>query len=42
LLLENKTYAFAIFCNNVGPSQFDNWIMQEQILELVARAEGLK
>jgi D-alanyl-D-alanine carboxypeptidase/D-alanyl-D-alanine-endopeptidase (penicillin-binding protein 4) len=37
MLLEDKTYAFAIFCQNVGPNQFDNWIMQEQILELVAR-----
>ncbi|MDR2578893.1 MAG: D-alanyl-D-alanine carboxypeptidase/D-alanyl-D-alanine-endopeptidase [Chitinispirillales bacterium] len=37
LLLDDRTYAFAIFCNNVGPNQYDNWIMQEQILDIVAR-----
>jgi len=37
ILLDDKTYAFAIFCKNVGPNQFDNWNMQEQILETVAR-----
>ena len=37
MLLDDKTYAFAIFCKNVGPNQFDNWIMQEQILEVVAK-----
>ena len=40
MLLENKTYAFAIFCNNVGSGQHDNWIMQEQILEIVAGVRG--
>ncbi|MCL2220168.1 MAG: D-alanyl-D-alanine carboxypeptidase/D-alanyl-D-alanine-endopeptidase [Chitinispirillia bacterium] len=40
LMLDDKTYAFAIFCKNVGPNQFDNWIMQEQILEHVARVSG--
>jgi D-alanyl-D-alanine carboxypeptidase/D-alanyl-D-alanine-endopeptidase (penicillin-binding protein 4) len=38
LLLEDKTYAFAIFCNNTGPNQYDNWILQEQILEIIAKA----
>jgi len=40
MLLDDKTYAFAIFCKNVGPNQFDNWIMQEQILEHVARVHS--
>jgi hypothetical protein len=37
MFLDGKAYAFAIFCRNVGPNQYDNWIMQEQILEAVAR-----
>jgi D-alanyl-D-alanine carboxypeptidase/D-alanyl-D-alanine-endopeptidase (penicillin-binding protein 4) len=37
MFLDGKTYAFAVFCKNVGPNQYDNWIMQEQILETVAR-----
>jgi len=37
MFVEGKTYAFAVFCKNVGPNQYDNWIMQEQILESVAR-----
>ncbi len=40
MFLDNKTYAFAVFCKNVGPNQYDNWIMQEQILEAVARNTG--
>jgi serine-type D-Ala-D-Ala carboxypeptidase/endopeptidase (penicillin-binding protein 4) len=40
MFLDNKTYAFAVFCKNVGPNQYDNWIMQEQILEAVARNAG--
>jgi D-alanyl-D-alanine carboxypeptidase/D-alanyl-D-alanine-endopeptidase (penicillin-binding protein 4) len=28
-------YAFAIFCNRTGHSQFEDWMMQEQILEKV-------
>jgi D-alanyl-D-alanine carboxypeptidase/D-alanyl-D-alanine-endopeptidase (penicillin-binding protein 4) len=40
MFLDNKTYAFAVFCKNVGPNQYDNWIMQEQILEAVARTSG--
>ena len=37
MFVDGKTYAFAVFCRNVGPNQFDNWIMQEQILETVAK-----
>jgi PBP4 family serine-type D-alanyl-D-alanine carboxypeptidase len=37
MLLDDRTYAFAVFCKNVGPNQYDNWIMQEQILETVAK-----
>jgi D-alanyl-D-alanine carboxypeptidase/D-alanyl-D-alanine-endopeptidase (penicillin-binding protein 4) len=37
MFLDDKTYAFAVFCKNVGSNQYDNWIMQEQILETVAR-----
>lgn len=37
VLLENKTYAFAILCNRIGRGQYDNWVMQEQILgELIS------
>jgi len=43
LLLDDRTYAFAVFCKNVGPNQYDNWTMQEQILETVAKtADGWK
>jgi len=40
MFLDDRTYAFAVFCRNVGPNQYDNWIMQEQILETVARNMG--
>ena len=33
LLLPKGTYAFAIFCCKVGDGQYDNWVMQEQVLE---------
>lgn len=33
LLLENGDYAFAIICNGMGKGQYDNWVMQERILE---------
>lgn len=33
LLKPGKTYAFAIICNNVGSGQYDNWMIQEGILE---------
>ena len=43
MLLDDRTYAFAVFCKSVGPNQYDNWIMQEQILETVAKtADGWK
>jgi D-alanyl-D-alanine carboxypeptidase len=38
MLLDDKTYAFAVFC--VGPKQYDNWTLQEQVLETVARVAG--
>lgn len=34
LLKSGKTYAFAIICNKVGDGQYDNWMVQEGILEL--------
>ena len=37
MLLDDRTYAFAVFCKSVGPNQYDNWIIQEQILETVAK-----
>jgi D-alanyl-D-alanine carboxypeptidase/D-alanyl-D-alanine-endopeptidase (penicillin-binding protein 4) len=33
ILLPQKTYAFAIFCNNAGNGQYDNWETQEAIAE---------
>ncbi|NLG16474.1 MAG: D-alanyl-D-alanine carboxypeptidase/D-alanyl-D-alanine-endopeptidase [Fibrobacter sp.] len=33
ILLPEKTYSFAILCNKVGSGQYDNWIVQEGILE---------
>jgi D-alanyl-D-alanine carboxypeptidase len=33
LLKPEKTYAFAIICNNVGSGQYDNWMIQEGVLE---------
>ncbi|KMQ52916.1 D-alanyl-D-alanine carboxypeptidase [Chitinispirillum alkaliphilum] len=36
LFLSDRTYAFAILCNNVGSGQFDNWVIQELILDTVA------
>lgn len=33
LLLPEGTYSFAIICTKVGNGQYDNWTMQEQILE---------
>ncbi len=40
ILLRDKTYAFAVLCNNVGSGQFDNWVMQERIVDLVAAGTG--
>jgi D-alanyl-D-alanine carboxypeptidase/D-alanyl-D-alanine-endopeptidase (penicillin-binding protein 4) len=42
MFIDDKTYAFAVFCKNVGPNQYDNWIMQEQILELFAKPSEWK
>ncbi|MGA2507797.1 MAG: D-alanyl-D-alanine carboxypeptidase/D-alanyl-D-alanine-endopeptidase [Chitinispirillaceae bacterium] len=33
LLPGSSTYAFAIFCNKTGHTQYEDWMMQEQILE---------
>jgi len=35
LLPGSPTYAFAIFCSKTGHTQFEDWMMQEQILEKV-------
>jgi D-alanyl-D-alanine carboxypeptidase/D-alanyl-D-alanine-endopeptidase (penicillin-binding protein 4) len=35
LLLPRSSYAFAIFCNKTGHTQYEDWVMQEQILEKV-------
>ncbi|MDR0306173.1 MAG: D-alanyl-D-alanine carboxypeptidase/D-alanyl-D-alanine-endopeptidase [Chitinispirillales bacterium] len=39
LFLDDKTYAFTIILNDAGTGQFDNWIMQEEILELIANKQ---
>jgi len=39
MFVDDKAYAFTIFFNNAGAGQFDNWVMQEEILELVAKRE---
>ena len=33
MLLPQGNYAFTVFCSNVGKGQYDNWVMQEQVLE---------
>lgn len=33
ILLPGKTYSFAIMCNNIGEGQYDNWVVQEGILD---------
>ncbi len=38
VLLPQKTYSFAIICNKVGQGQYDNWVIQEQILEQLVSA----
>jgi D-alanyl-D-alanine carboxypeptidase len=35
LLPSSTTYAFAIFCNKTGHTQYEDWMIQEQILEKV-------
>jgi serine-type D-Ala-D-Ala carboxypeptidase/endopeptidase (penicillin-binding protein 4) len=41
LLPASPPYAFAIFCSKTGHTQFEDWMMQEQILERVAQP-GIK
>jgi D-alanyl-D-alanine carboxypeptidase/D-alanyl-D-alanine-endopeptidase (penicillin-binding protein 4) len=36
MFVDGKTYAFTIIFNDTGAGQFDNWVMQEEILELIA------
>jgi D-alanyl-D-alanine carboxypeptidase/D-alanyl-D-alanine-endopeptidase (penicillin-binding protein 4) len=36
LMLDSGPYAFAVFCSRTGRTQFDDWMVQEKILELVA------
>jgi len=36
MFVDGKAYAFTIIFNNAGAGQFDNWVMQEEILELIA------
>ncbi|MCL2688640.1 MAG: D-alanyl-D-alanine carboxypeptidase/D-alanyl-D-alanine-endopeptidase [Chitinispirillia bacterium] len=36
MFVDGKAYAFTIFFNNAGSGQFDNWVMQEEILEMIA------
>lgn len=33
LFKQNKPFAFTVICNNVGNGQYDNWMVQEGILE---------
>jgi len=39
MFVDGSTYAFAIILNNAGAGQFDNWVIQEEILELVAERQ---
>jgi len=39
LLPGSTTYAFAIFCNKTGHTQYEDWMMQEQILEKTVSVE---
>ncbi|MDR2727902.1 MAG: D-alanyl-D-alanine carboxypeptidase/D-alanyl-D-alanine-endopeptidase [Chitinispirillales bacterium] len=38
MFVDGKTYAFTIIFNNAGTGQYDNWVMQEEILELIAKS----
>ncbi|MBN1127386.1 MAG: D-alanyl-D-alanine carboxypeptidase/D-alanyl-D-alanine-endopeptidase [Chitinispirillaceae bacterium] len=38
LMLDSGPYAFAIFCSRTGKTQYDDWVLQEKILEKVAEA----
>jgi D-alanyl-D-alanine carboxypeptidase/D-alanyl-D-alanine-endopeptidase (penicillin-binding protein 4) len=42
LLAPDKTYAFTILCNRVGKGQYDNWTVQEGVLEKFSTAVGIK
>ena len=42
LLLDSGPYAFAIFCSRTGKNQYDDWVLQEKILETVADAVNKK
>jgi D-alanyl-D-alanine carboxypeptidase/D-alanyl-D-alanine-endopeptidase (penicillin-binding protein 4) len=33
MFLPKGNYAFAVFCEKVGDGQWDNWVIQEQVLE---------
>jgi D-alanyl-D-alanine carboxypeptidase/D-alanyl-D-alanine-endopeptidase (penicillin-binding protein 4) len=33
MLLPKGNYTFAVFCEKVGDGQWDNWVIQEQVLE---------
>jgi D-alanyl-D-alanine carboxypeptidase/D-alanyl-D-alanine-endopeptidase (penicillin-binding protein 4) len=35
LMLDSGPYAFAIFCSRTGKTQYDDWMLQEKILEMV-------
>jgi len=35
VLLPGRTLAFTVYCNKIGKGQYDNWQIQEQILETV-------
>jgi len=39
MFLEDKTYVFTIIFNNAGAGQFDNWVMQEEILQVIANTQ---
>ena len=41
MFLDDTTYAFAIILNSAGAGQFDNWVIQEEILGVVARKKSL-
>ena len=33
IILPGTTYSFAVLCNKVGSGQYDNWVVQEKVLE---------
>jgi D-alanyl-D-alanine carboxypeptidase/D-alanyl-D-alanine-endopeptidase (penicillin-binding protein 4) len=38
LLLDSGPYAFALFCSMTGKTQFEDWTLQEKILETAAES----